>query len=173
MQCDRKQLFAQCLMLPLVSIWLAKILCCIINGEPSWYSANQWENLRRWKNIWFAASYPSLSYADSVNFKAFLLWYWSTKWVCFPNCILIYSITSWVYKEYPSFSKVFKKKGAGQKDRTIQKKNPSFMISSASLSLRKMQFWVTRDLSAQQSLQCSMSTKHKRQQNAWYKWRAS
>lgn len=109
-------------MLPLVSIWLAKILCCIINGEPSWYSANQWENLRRWRNIWFAASYPSLSYADSVNFKAFLLWYWSTKWVCFPNCILIYSITSWVYKEYPSFSKVFKKKGAGQKDRTIQKK---------------------------------------------------
>lgn len=97
-------------MLPLVSIWLAKILCCIINGEPSWYSANQWENLRRWRNIWFAASYPSLSYADSVNFKAFLLWYWSTKWVCFPNCILIYSITSWVYKEYPSFSKVLKKK---------------------------------------------------------------
>lgn len=165
-------------MLPLVSIWLAKILCGIINGEPSWYSANQWENLRRWRNIWFAASYPSLSYADSINFKAFfffLLWYWSTKWVCFPNCILIYSITSWVYKEYPSFSKVLKKKkkrswAEGQNN---SKKNPSFMISSASLSLWKMQFWVTRDLSAQQSLQSSMSTKHKRQQNAWYKWRAS
>lgn len=33
MQCDRKQLFAQCLMLPLVCIRLAEILYCVIKNQ--------------------------------------------------------------------------------------------------------------------------------------------
>lgn len=146
------------------------ILC---NKEPSWYSANQWESSLKKMKKHLICTHPSstgLSYGDRISFGLSCFYTEvQRKWVCFLSCILIYSRTLRSIIASPKC-----KMELGRKTEQFKKKkNLSFMISSASLPLQKMQLRVTRELSAQQSLQTSTSTEHKRQQNAWFKWRAS
>lgn len=137
MQGDRKQLFAQCLIT--FGEYLACRNCILYSKKPSWYSANQWENsFKKMKKhfICTCLNYTSLSYAHRVSIEtSFAL-------------ILKYKVSLF----YESYMNLFKNSGylknimaspkrkmeAGQKDRIIKKKNPPFMISSASLSLWKM-----------------------------------
>lgn len=149
------------------------ILC---NKEPSWYSANQWESSLKKMKKHLICTHPSstgLSCADRINFGLSCFYTEvQRKWVCFLSCILINSRTLWtILRSIIASTKC--KMELGRRTEQFKKKNLSFMISSASLSPQKMQLWVTRELSAQQSLQTSTSTEHKRQQNAWFKWRAS
>lgn len=80
--------------------------CMLYNKEPD--SANQWENsFKKMKKrlICTCLSYTGLSYAE-LALRPLLLWYKTTKWVCFPNHTLISSRTLWISKEYHDFSEV-------------------------------------------------------------------
>lgn len=106
-----------------------------------------------------------LSYADRVSVEASLALILNYKVSLFSelrinlfkNSVDIWRI-SWLLQS--------RKQSWVEGQNNLKKEKKKSIFSSASLSLWKMQFWVTMELSAQQLLQTSVSTKHKRQQKS-------